>query len=309
MLSMTGLRFGVVGTGYWAREAHLPGLIATPEAKVVGIWGRTPAMVQEIAIRYGVTRFDSFDRLLDAVDAVTMAVPPDVQADLSLRAARAGKHMILEKPIARDTTAARAVAAAVERAGVASLVFFLSRFQPEIGAAIAAAAGHRWTRAEVRVHSSVMVTASPYAGSVWRQQPGAALWDIGPHALSVLIPLLGDVTAVEAWQKTESTSRLRTEHADGGTAEISLSLRSPPDQASKWYRVQSPTRDLILPNPIIDRAAVFGRAAQRLIAMAASGELGDLCDVRLGARVVEVLGCADDSARSGQRRPVPPPSG
>lgn len=298
---MTPLRFGVVGTAYWAREVHLPGLLATPGAQVMGVWGRTPATVREIAERHGVAAFGSFEAMLDEVDAVTMAVPPEVQAEFAPLAAKAGKHLILEKPIARDPAAARAVAGAVREAGVASLVFFLRRFQPEIAAALAAAEPHRWTQAEVRVHSAALSTASPYAGSAWRREAGAALWDIGPHALSVLIPLLGDVVAVEGRAETDGITRFRTEHARGGTAEVSVTLRSPPDQTSNHYRLQSPTRDLVLPDPAFDRTEVFALAARQLVAMAEAGRTEDPCDVALGAGIVDVLATVERSAREGAR--------
>jgi predicted dehydrogenase len=306
---MAALRFGVAGTAYWAREIHLPGLLAADGARVCGVWGRTPATVATIAAAHGVTAFPTFDDMLAEVDAVTIAVPPEAQGDLAIRAARAGKHLILEKPVARDSQTAHGIAAAVAEAGVASLVFFLRRFQPDIAAAIEAAQGHGWDKAAIRVHSAALVTASPYAASVWRQDEGAALWDIGPHALSVLIPLLGDVVSVEGAEENGGISRFRTHHDGGATAEISVTLRSAPGQVSNWYRFQSPTRDIVLPDPVFDRVAVFSRAARRLIEMVAAGRMQDACDVGLGVRTVDILGCVEASARLGSQVIIPPSGG
>jgi predicted dehydrogenase len=304
---MAALRFGVVGTAYWAREIHIPGVIATENADLIGLWGRTPSTVEAIATRHGVTAFATFDEMLAQVDAVTIAVPPEAQVDFALRAIEAGRHVILEKPIARDTVSARAIAVAAERAGIANLVFFIRRFQPQVAAALAAAVGHGWTRADIRVHSDSQVTASPYAASVWRKDPGAALWDIGPHALSILIPLLGAVTAVEAEPELNGTNRLRTHHAGGGVAEISVSLKSSSDQTSNWYRLQSATRDIVLPDPVFSRTEVFGLAVQRLVAMVAAGQRHDPCGISLGATIVDILAQADASAREGgARRGVAP---
>ena len=58
--------------------------------------------------------------------------------------------------------------------------------------------GKRWTGARVRQHTEAMLPGSPYAGSVWRQAEGAALWDLGPHALSVLTAILGPVEKISA---------------------------------------------------------------------------------------------------------------
>ncbi|NEB08171.1 Gfo/Idh/MocA family oxidoreductase, partial [Streptomyces coelicoflavus] len=54
--------------------------------------------------------------------------------DLAVRAARAGRHLLLDKPLAPTVAQGRAVAEAVRTAGVASVVFFTTRFQPETGA-------------------------------------------------------------------------------------------------------------------------------------------------------------------------------
>ena len=68
------------------------------------------------------------------MDAVAFAVPPHMQAPLAIRAAEAGKHLLLEKPIALSADDADKLAAAVEEAGVASVVFFTWRFNTEIRA-------------------------------------------------------------------------------------------------------------------------------------------------------------------------------
>ena len=81
-------RIGVVGAAQWARTVHLEGALASG-ANVVGVWSRTHSSTQSAADEYGVRAFETFDELIDAVDIVTMAVPPIVQADLALRAAQA----------------------------------------------------------------------------------------------------------------------------------------------------------------------------------------------------------------------------
>src|SRR5689334_11838880 len=125
---MAAMRFGVVGTGFWAREIHAGGVAAHPDATLAGVWGRDPAKAQAVADVHGVPAYGDFDRFLDAVDAVAFSVPPTVQADLAVRAAAAGKHLLLEKPLALGLDAANRVADAVAAAGVASVVFFTDRY-------------------------------------------------------------------------------------------------------------------------------------------------------------------------------------
>jgi predicted dehydrogenase len=293
------LRFGVVGTAYWAREIHLPGLLGASGVDVVGLWGRTPKAVEAIAMRRGLIAFSRFDDLLDAVEAVTMAVPPEAQATLAVRAAEAGKHLLVEKPLTRDPMTARAIVAAVEKNKVAALVFLLRRFVPEIAAIIETERRHAWTRAEIRVHSNAMATKSPYVDSVWRQELGAALWDIGPHVLSILTPMMGRVIGVEAQPERHGISTFRTVHDRGGVADISVTLHSTTEDVSNQYRFCSATRDIDFPRAEFSRIEVFSRAATALTEVVASNRRDHECGVALGADIVEILAAAERSAAQG----------
>jgi predicted dehydrogenase len=125
---VVALRFGLLGTGHRATETQAPGLAAHDGASFVGVWGRDPAKAEALASRFQVGAFADLDALLGEVDAVAIAVPPDVQADLAVRAAKAGRHLLLDKPLALSLEAARQVVEATESSGVASVVFFTARF-------------------------------------------------------------------------------------------------------------------------------------------------------------------------------------
>lgn len=293
-------RFGVVGTAHWARRIHLPGLLAAG-ADVVGLWGRTGSVAQEIAAEHGVRAFESFDALLEACDAVTMAVPPDVQADLALRAAQAGKHMIVEKPLTRDVESAQRIAHAAAEKDLAGLVFFVRRFIPDIAAAIEAERAHPWTQATIKALSGVMAGPSPYANSVWRKAPGAALWDITPHVLSVLIPMMGEVEAIEAQLERDGVTQLRTWHRRGGVADISVSLHSGAADVAHGYRFVSETKSITLPEPELSHLEVFGRAVKALTDAIETGARDLPCGLTLGVDVVDWLQKAELSQRLGRK--------
>jgi predicted dehydrogenase len=123
------MRFGVLGTGYWAKAVHAAALAGHPSAELVGVWGRDVAKAKAVGAEFDVQGYGDVDELLSQVDAVAIALPPHVQAPMAERAATAGKHLLLEKPIALDVAAADRVVAAVGDAGVASVVFFTFRFQ------------------------------------------------------------------------------------------------------------------------------------------------------------------------------------
>lgn len=86
------MRFGLVGTGHWARTAHAAGLTATDGAELTGVWGRNAGKAAALARDVGARSYDDIDALLAEVDAVAFAVPPDVQAPIAARAARARRQ-------------------------------------------------------------------------------------------------------------------------------------------------------------------------------------------------------------------------
>ncbi len=100
------MRFGLVGTGWWALGTPGPALVASEEAELVGVWGRDPARTAAAADHLACKAVPRYDALLDQVEAVAFAVPADVQLPLALRAAERHRHLLLEKPLAFSTTEA-----------------------------------------------------------------------------------------------------------------------------------------------------------------------------------------------------------
>ena len=125
------VRIGLVGGGPWARRVHAPALAAHPDVELAGVWTRRPSVAAEIAAVHGAPAFEDVTRLIAAVDVVAFAVPPAVQAELATAAARAGRSVILEKPIAPDAETAARLADEVAGAGVASIVVLILRYAPE----------------------------------------------------------------------------------------------------------------------------------------------------------------------------------
>ena len=138
--------------------------------------------------------YASADELMAEVDAVSIALPPDVQVTLAEQAARRGRHLLLDKPIALTVADADRLVATVEAAGVASVVFFTRRFIPSVAAFVdgGGAVDGAYDGARVVMFSSIFDGDNPYGASPWRREWGA-LWDTGPHALSLLLPVFGPV--------------------------------------------------------------------------------------------------------------------
>lgn len=297
-MASTELRFGVVGTAHWAANVHAPGVARAKGARLAGVWGRDPLKAAAIADACGTRPYSSFDALLADVDALTFAVPPSVQAELAPRAIEAGKHVLLEKPISADTRSAERIAASILSRGLGSLVFFTRRFVPEIAAALERAKSRRWRRATVEVLAGALTVGSPYQNSIWRQEEGAALWDIGPHVLSLLVPVLGPVVAQSALAAESGFSRFETTHRDGAVATCAVTLRaSPIDRCNRFVFEDGDSR-LALPEPSIDYPAVFARAVDELCAAIRSTGGRHPLDVEFGLETVRVI---DAIARDRKR--------
>jgi predicted dehydrogenase len=294
------LRFGIVGTGYWARSIHAAGVAEHPDTELVGVWGRDRAKAEAVAGEHGVAGYDDFDALLEQVDALAFALNPDAQAELAIRAAGAGKHLLLEKPIATDPDLAERLAAAVDDAGVSSVVFFTHRFVPEWEAWLEEVRGEQFIGARAEWLVAERRPGNPYFGSVWRDERGA-LWDLGPHVLATLVPVLGEVTAVTGAHGQGDLVHLVLTHASGATSAVSVSLTMPPGIET----ADAPTYLQVVlygepgwrepPRGVPDAPAAYGRALGELVDSVRAGETSHRCDVRFGRDVVVTLARCEDA--------------
>jgi predicted dehydrogenase len=282
------MRFGLVGTGHWARVTHAPAIAATAGAELIGVWGRRPESVRPLAAEHGARAYDDFDALLGDVDAVAFSVPPQVQAPLATRAARAGKHLLLEKPIALTREDSDELAAAVEKAGVASVVFFTSRFQPELRTWLADVnTTSDWDGATAHWLANAFGEGSPFA-TPWRREKGG-LWDLGPHVLSTLIAVLGPVDRVSAEAGPRDTTSLLLHHTSGAASTATVSIDAPVAAGVTDLVVWGPRGRSWMPAGSLPAEAALGVALAELMAAATSGQVEHPCDVRLGRDVVSIL--------------------
>ncbi|MBA0050120.1 Gfo/Idh/MocA family oxidoreductase [Streptomyces sp. AJS327] len=325
------MRVGLFGTGPWAELTQGPALAAHPGVELTGVWGRRTEAASALAERLGTRPYADAGALLDDCEAVAVALPPDVQAPLAVRAADAGRHLLLDKPVATTERAAREVAEAAERAGVASVVFFTLHFSEPTADWIreqrrAAEEHGDWLTGGADWFSPVFGGSdSPFAASPWRRAKGA-LWDVGPHALSVLLPLLGDVVTerIGVGRGPGDTVHLTFRHTGGASSTVGLSHSVPPAAAEVSARVRGPAGIATLPERATSAADAFGVAVDTLLTAAratgsgtatapaasaapgtsgaTAGERADgeveyaatrFCDARFGLRVTEILAAAE----------------
>lgn len=219
-MSAPAVAVGLVGAGPWATNVLAPLLAEGPETALTGVWtpGRRSAFA--LAEAHGVSACDSFEALLERSEAVAFAIPPDAQAALAVRAAEAGRHLMLDKPLALDVPAAERVAAAVDAAGVATQLMLTHRYRAATREWLERARASRPSRARLAFLSGAFVRG-PYANA-WRRERGV-LHDLGPHAFDLLEGVLGPIVAITGSGDPRRTVTLACMHAGGGTSEVSLS--------------------------------------------------------------------------------------
>jgi predicted dehydrogenase len=297
------LRFALVGTGYWARIAHAPALASADGVELAAVWGRNQEAAAALAAAHQATAYEDIDAMLAAVDGVAFAVPPDVQAPIAAAAARAGKHLLLEKPIAISEAEADDLVEAVTRGQVASVVFFTLRFRAAMRAWLAeVTARGDWTGGIASWFGSSLLVSSPF-NSPWRREKGA-LWDIAPHVVSLLWAVLGPVASVTADGGPADVSHLILHHRDGASSTVTVSQSAGEKAAGFEAFVWGSSGRSAAPAAASDPVPPLRTALAELTGNIRSGRTAHPCDVRFGRDVGHVIAEAQrqiDQRRAGER--------
>lgn len=288
---MDRLRVGLVGGGPWARTVHAPGIAAHSGTELTAVWTRRPEAATELAAEFGARPFTDLEVLLDAVDAVAFAVPPQAQGRLALFAAAAGKHLICEKPLAGTAEEARAVVEAVERAGVQSSMVLTMRHAPAVRdwlAGMPSEPAGPDTVAFARWISGSLL-GGPYGASPWRIEEGA-LSDLGPHVIDLLDAAVGPVVEVP-WARYEEPDlwRFGLLHSGGAQSTVTLSMRVPVDPSDIEFTVLGGAGRHRLSGRGADAPTCYAALLDELVAAVDGSGPPPALDVTRGLRLQELV--------------------
>ena len=129
-MSNTSVRVGIIGAGIWGNN-HALALTTHPRCTVEMICDRDETRARQTAERFGCKWTSSIDELAaSGVDAVTVATPDHLHRDPTVAMLRAGKHVLVEKPLATTVDDGRAMVRAAEEARVHLMVDFHARWHP-----------------------------------------------------------------------------------------------------------------------------------------------------------------------------------
>jgi predicted dehydrogenase len=188
------IRWGILSTADIARRKVIPGLRRAARSEVVAIASRSAAVARRVAEEMAIPRaHGSYEALLadPEVDAVYLPLPNHLHATWTIAAARAGKHVLCEKPLATTSADAERMVAASEEAGIVLMEAFMYRHHPSWVAA-------RRVLAEGRIGRLMAVTSwfsyfndDPANIRNVLEAGGGALYDIGCYSVNLSRMLFG----------------------------------------------------------------------------------------------------------------------
>lgn len=224
-MSNRDIRLGVLGAGFIS-DYHIAGIQAAG-GEVVAIASNRPERGRAKADQYGIPDSTTdINEVLDRpdIDAVVIATPDHTHEDLAIAAVRAGKAILLQKPMARTSEGARRIAAAARETGVPLVVSFMHRYFEEVEAL-------QHLLAEGRMGEVVMVrqrNATPGADwAPWLYDPqysDGVVLQLGVHGIDLMRHVFGELDAVQAITRTACPDRTLADGTSVSSANEDLAL-------------------------------------------------------------------------------------
>ncbi len=240
------IRWGVIGAGGIADRRTIPGMMLCNNAELVAVMEINMELAEKCRAKWGCKKaYDNeADLLADPeIDAVYIASPVVLHAKQAMAAADAGKHILIEKPLAMSADEAQKVVEYCEAKGVKIAVGLMMRFGTHVQAMKKAIA-------EGKIGKPVSAYAQftcwyPEIPGAWRQTKaqsgGGAMMDMGVHCIDLLQYILGsNAKEVAAFHDTlsfsyeiEDTSTVLMRMENGCQCVVQSNFNIP-DRASKW---------------------------------------------------------------------------
>ncbi|MDX2033180.1 MAG: Gfo/Idh/MocA family oxidoreductase [Blastocatellia bacterium] len=193
---MNEINVGIVGVG-WVAGAHIEAFKHIPGAKVTAVCSRRELDEAALAQQYGtpLKAYRDYDEMLKdpSIHVIDICTPHPFHAEQAIAAARAGKHLIIEKPIAIAWPDAVAIKEAIDAAGVKSCVCFEVRFSQQaevLRATLDQGLLGTLHYAEVDYYHGIGPWYGQYSWNIKKDMGGSSLLTAGCHALDLMLFLM-----------------------------------------------------------------------------------------------------------------------
>ncbi len=211
------IRFGIIGTGTIA-ALHAKAIAQIDNAKLVAVFDTVAERCQEFGEKYNAKVFTDFNDFLafPELDAVTVATPTGLHGDVAIPAARAGKHILCEKPLDVNLEKTDAIIDECEKNNVLLSAVFQSRFSRNVQLIKKAYATGRFGKVvlastQVKWYRSQKYYDSATWRGTWKLDGGGALMNQSIHTIDLLLYINGDAEEVFAYGGTLSHERIEVE--------------------------------------------------------------------------------------------------
>jgi predicted dehydrogenase len=181
--------WGILGCAGIAEKAFIPAVLASRNGFLAAIAARDEARARAWALRFDIrTALRTYQDLIEdpTVDAVYIPLPNNLHAEWAIRAVKAGKHVLCEKPMAMNAAEVRAMIDAAEAGGVLLMEGFMYKFHPQIEKTLALV--RQGKIGDIRAVHSSFTFQFARDGTNYRWSPsmgGGALYDVGCYTISV----------------------------------------------------------------------------------------------------------------------------
>lgn len=261
-MNKTILNFGLLGCGM-AAEVHAGAIKSLENACLFGVADADKSRAASFAEKQGVKSYKNFDELLldESIDAVCICTPNGFHAQNAIAALNAGKHVVVEKPLALNKSDCDAVNEAVEKSGKTLSVISQLRFSEDVAAV-------KKVIDEGKLGKIVLASAylkywrSPeyYSEGKWKgskELDGGILMNQGVHGVDLLLYLAGNASVVSAKSKTlfhnieaDDTSVALLEFENGALGVIEASTCAYPGHERRIEIIGSQGTAILIENRI-----------------------------------------------------------
>ena len=230
------VRYAVVGAGWISQEAFMPGIHSAPNSVMTAIVTGNVEKSRKLADFHGIEHvytYDQYDEMLRAgvVDAVYIALPNSMHADFAIRAARAGVHALVEKPLAKTVAESEAMIAAAAENNTLLLTAY--RLHNEPGAIEALEMIRRGEIGEPLYYTSVFsFQSAPVNHRLQAEHWGGPLQDIGVYCLNAVRHVFGSEPVEVVAMSEGPDSDARFAEID---AHVGAMLRFPGGKMATFY--------------------------------------------------------------------------
>jgi len=198
---MKKVKFGIIGTGAIA-QIHAKAIAHTTNAELVMVYDKLPELARAFAAQHRCRAAKSFEELLASdVEALTIATPSGLHAEVGIPAARAGKHLLCEKPLEVSVSRTNDLVRACESSNIRLSAVFQSRYSRSVQVIRQAVEEGRFGQSVLAAASVLWYRSPEYYGKAtwrgtWALDGGGALMNQAIHTVDLLLYFNGDVSEV-----------------------------------------------------------------------------------------------------------------